>query len=210
MDSFYSVAYNPLLPLFILSQIRPLRTLQTDFCGFLMSSHHFEYFLSGTKRYSGLILYFPYLMPKISLFFFFFFLFGWSVVFSNHEQDTRCAPCHWHGIASRLTQQKELGNTYVYTLTYMWIHTHTYVCLYTYLFLCINFWVHANTSNSNAVSQVNSSFHPFYICNFFLWHLQICKSSHYPQYICFFAHSLICNQYCQPPLGPGLQAPQAL
>lgn len=88
MHSFYSVAYNPLLPLFILAQIWPLRTLPTEFCGFLMSSYHFEYFL--TFWYQKIIwayLHFPYLRPQISLFFFSFLGGMWYLATKNRTLD---------------------------------------------------------------------------------------------------------------------------
>lgn len=101
--------------------------------------HHYSLrtsLFSGLVKCPRLILPFPCLKPEIS----YIFKKNWLLLVESGIQKPRfgCgyARCYGDFIASRLFQQRELGNTYMYiclSLYYMYTctHIHTYIYVYT-------------------------------------------------------------------------------
>ena len=106
-------------------------------CPLLFLKFHFKYFLiSGTRRSSRLIFYFPFPSSGINHFSkdsWFIFI---GMVFQKPKLGPRCTHCSWDVTVSRPCQHRELGNTCMNTKIYVYTPSHiqSWTFLYVYVF----------------------------------------------------------------------------
>lgn len=201
------MACNPLLPLFIfvfkVSQIWPVGVLQADFCVLLTNSHHFEhFFMFWHKKIFQLILYFPCLRPGIVLFW--FWNGGWYLATKNRTLDVLIVP----GVSLLLSPlSRRSQEIYGRTHTFTYIFSHPCVCLC----ICLSIL------KAVSLPPIPVHRHKFILTiTLSIFASSFSDSCKYEKALIFLSlftsllRMTVCNQHCQPPLGPGGQAPRVL
>ena len=116
------------------------------------------FLLSGTMRWSRLILYISCPSPRISH----FSKHPWFLLLKhdikNQDLGIKYACCYWNVISSWQSKKKSVYLTCVYI--------NTYIYFYMYLLVTILNWVHTDVSNSDSHHLTDHcSLFPLFICH---------------------------------------------